>query len=79
MSSSFRQRDGQFGMNGCAYEVDAYEGAWNSGKTYEDGNKAIAGRQGGYFPCLRSTRSKTFAPPCRWLRGNGIEVRSSPP
>jgi glutamine synthetase len=22
------------GMNGCAYEVDSYEGAWNSGKDY---------------------------------------------
>jgi hypothetical protein len=28
-------------MNGCAYEVDSYEGAWNSGKTYDDGNKGI--------------------------------------
>ena len=38
-------------MNGCAYEVDAYEGAWNSGKTYEDGNKAHRpGVKGGYFP-----------------------------
>src|SRR5579871_6076208 len=26
-------------MNGCSYEVDSYEGAWNSGKTYEEGNK----------------------------------------
>src|SRR5271170_4683476 len=26
-------------MNGCSYEVDSYEGAWNSGKTYDDGNK----------------------------------------
>src|ERR1700759_4292986 len=39
------------GMNGCAYEVDAYEGAWNSGKSYEDGNKGHRpGIKGGYFP-----------------------------
>ncbi len=38
-------------MNGCAYEVDAYEGAWNSGKSYEDGNKGHRpGVKGGYFP-----------------------------
>ena len=39
------------GMNGCAYEVDAYEGAWNSGKTFEDGNRGHRpGVKGGYFP-----------------------------
>jgi len=39
------------GMNGCSYEVDSYEGAWNSGKTYEDGNKGHRpGVKGGYFP-----------------------------
>ena len=39
------------GINGCAYEVDSYEGAWNSGKTYEDGNKGHRpGVKGGYFP-----------------------------
>lgn len=39
------------GMNGCSYEVDAYEGAWNSGKTYEDRNKGHRpGVKGGYFP-----------------------------
>src|SRR5580704_9610089 len=39
------------GMNGCAYEVDSYEGAWNTGKTYEDGNKGHRpGVKGGYFP-----------------------------
>src|SRR5664279_2268928 len=38
-------------MNGCSYEVDAYEGAWNSGKIYEDGNKGHRpGIKGGYFP-----------------------------
>src|SRR5260370_21560029 len=38
-------------MNGCSYEVDSYEGAWNSGKTYEDGNRAHRpGIKGGYFP-----------------------------
>ncbi|HMD28652.1 MAG TPA: glutamine synthetase beta-grasp domain-containing protein, partial [Steroidobacteraceae bacterium] len=39
------------GMNGCSYEVDSYEGAWNSGKTYDDGNKGHRpGVKGGYFP-----------------------------
>ena len=39
------------GMNGCSYEVDSYEGAWNSGKAYEDGNKGHRpGVKGGYFP-----------------------------
>jgi len=39
------------GMNGCSYEVDAYEGAWNSGKGYENGNKGHRpGIKGGYFP-----------------------------
>src|SRR6195256_1215232 len=39
------------GMNGCSYEVDAYEGAWNSGKGYETANKGHRpGVKGGYFP-----------------------------
>src|ERR1700723_4776209 len=39
------------GMNGCSYEVDGYEGAWNSGKAYDDGNKGHPpGVKGGYFP-----------------------------
>src|SRR5712672_2826449 len=39
------------GVNGCAYEVDSYEGAWNAGKTYQDGNKGHRpGIKGGYFP-----------------------------
>jgi glutamine synthetase len=38
-------------MNGCSYEVDSYEGAWNAGKVYEDGNKGHRpGVKGGYFP-----------------------------
>src|SRR5260370_40561425 len=38
-------------MNGCSYEVDAYEGAWKSGKSYEAGNKGHRpGIKGGYFP-----------------------------
>ncbi len=38
-------------MNGCSYEVDSYEGAWNSGKEYDDGNKGHRpGVKGGYFP-----------------------------
>ena len=38
-------------MNGCSYEVDSYEGAWNSGTVYEDRNKGHRpGINGGYFP-----------------------------
>ena len=38
-------------MNGCFYQVDTYEGAWNSSKQYEEGN--LGHRpfvKGGYFP-----------------------------
>ena len=54
-------------MNGCSYEVDSYEGAWNSGKDYEDGNKGHRpGVKGGYFPYPPWIRSRTSARPCRW-------------
>src|ERR1700691_593965 len=39
------------GMNGCSYEVDAYEGSWNSGKVYEEiykGHRPTI--KGGYLP-----------------------------
>ncbi|MBQ8707080.1 MAG: glutamate--ammonia ligase [Succinivibrionaceae bacterium] len=37
--------------NGCFYEIDAYEGAWNSGTDYEDGNLGHRPfTKGGYFP-----------------------------
>ena len=68
-------------MNGCSYEVDAYEGAWNSGKTYDDGNRAHRpGDQGRIF----SGPSGRFAArhPHRHvhgLRGNGVEIRGPPP
>ena len=38
-------------MRGCAYEIDSVQGAWNSNKDYEDGNKGHRpGVKGGYFP-----------------------------
>src|ERR1700743_1286468 len=38
-------------MNGWAYDVDSSEGAWNSNKVYEDGNRGHRpGVKGGYFP-----------------------------
>ncbi len=63
-------------MNGCAYEVDSYEGAWNSGKTYEDGNKGHRPAvKGGYFPVppvdsLQDIRSAI----CLALEQMGVEV-----
>src|ERR1700739_1279477 len=39
------------GMNGCSYEIDSAEGAWNSPKEYAEGNKGHRpGVKGGYFP-----------------------------
>ena len=38
-------------MNGTFYSVDSEEGAWNTGRTYEDGNTGHRPRaKGGYFP-----------------------------
>jgi len=38
-------------MRGCFAEVDSAQGAWNSGRDYEDGNKGHRpGIKGGYFP-----------------------------
>ena len=38
-------------MRGCFAEVDSVQGAWNSGRDYEDGNKGHRpGIKGGYFP-----------------------------
>ncbi|ABZ74929.1 glutamine synthetase, type I [Shewanella halifaxensis HAW-EB4] len=45
--------DVKFGadMSGCFYKVDAEEAAWNSGTSYENGNKGHRpGVKGGYFP-----------------------------
>ncbi len=38
-------------MRGCSAEIDSVQGAWNSSKAYEDGNKGHRpGVKGGYFP-----------------------------
>jgi len=38
-------------MNGCFYEVDSLQGAWNSGRQVEGGNLGHRpGVKGGYFP-----------------------------
>jgi glutamine synthetase len=59
-------------MNGCSYEVDSYEGAWNSGKEYEDGNKGHRpGHQGRLLPgaagrCQQDIRTAMSWPAKRW-------------
>ena len=38
-------------MHGCFYSIDSVEGAWNSPKEYQDGNRGHRpGIKGGYFP-----------------------------
>jgi len=38
-------------MRGCSAEIDSVQGAWNSDRHYEDGNKGHRpGVKGGYFP-----------------------------
>ena len=38
-------------VNGCFYEIDSVQGAWNSGKDYVEGNKGHRPTvKGGYFP-----------------------------
>lgn len=38
-------------MKGASYQIDSNEAAWNSGKTYKDGNMGHRpGVKGGYFP-----------------------------
>jgi glutamine synthetase len=38
-------------VNGCFYEIDSVQGAWNFGRQYPEGNKGHRpGMKGGYFP-----------------------------
>ena len=38
-------------MNSCSYEIDSEEGAWNSGRDYEEGNYGYRPKvKGGYLP-----------------------------
>ncbi len=38
-------------LNGCFYEIDSVQGAWNSGKDFAEGNKGHRPTiKGGYFP-----------------------------
>jgi len=66
------------GMKGCFVEIDAENAAWNSGKSYENGNMGHRpGVKGGYFPvppvdALQDIRSAM----CETLEsvGMGVEV-----
>jgi glutamine synthetase len=54
-------------MNGCAYEVDGYEGRGTPARPTRTATRGIArGSRAAIFRCRRSTRSRTFAPRCRW-------------
>src|SRR5437868_12020429 len=46
----FKQKTA-YEMHGCFYSIDSVEGAWNSPKEYQDGNRGHRpGIKGGYFP-----------------------------
>jgi len=64
------------GLNGCSYEIDSEEGAWNSPTEYEGGNTGHRpGVKGGYFPvppvdALQDVRSEM----CQVLTKMGLSV-----
>ena len=64
------------GLNGCSYEIDSEEGAWNSPTEYEGGNTGHRpGVKGGYFPvppvdALQDVRSEM----CNTLTKMGLSV-----
>ena len=68
-------------MNGSFYQIDSEEGAWNSGKKYENGNTGHRpGIKGGYFPvppvdALQDIRSQM----CLTLDRNGPRRRGPSP
>jgi len=67
------------GMNGCAYSVDSYEGAWNSARLRGRQPRPSAGRQGRLLSGASVDAQQDIRTRCRWLRGNGAEIRGASP
>ena len=69
------------GMNGCSYEVDSYEGAWNSGKTLRGRQQGPPPRrQGRLFPGAAGGFAAGHPHgDVHGLRRNGFEIRGASP
>ena len=72
-------------LNGCFYEIDSVQGAWNSSKDYAEGNRGHRpGMKGGYFPvppvdAFQDIRSAMCKRSKRWgSRSKCITTRSRP-
>ena len=63
-------------LNGCSYNIDSVQGAWNSGTSYEHGNLGHRpGVKGGYFPVPPAdTLSDIRNAICLALEQQGVEV-----
>ncbi len=63
-------------MEHCFYKVDSMEGAWNSGREYEDGNTGHRpGIKGGYFPVPPiDSQSDVRSTMCLVLEQMGVPV-----